>query len=187
MVRFTEVNQTELGLSGYYKILKPERIRFISYPYEWAFNMLKDAALLTLEIQKIALEYGMSLKDASAFNVQFQNGKPVFIDTLSFEIYREDTHWVAYRQFCQHFLATLALMEMVDPTLNRLFIVNIDGIPLEMAVKMLPYRSRFTIGLYLHIYLHAKSQKKYNGSHIQVASNKRKFSLQAMNALLEGL
>ena len=187
MVRFTEVNQTELGLSGYYKILKPERIRFISYPYEWAFNMLKDAALLTLEIQKIALEYGMSLKDASAFNVQFQNGKPVFIDTLSFEIYREDSPWDAYRQFCQHFLATLALMGKVDPTLNRMFIVNIDGIPLELAVKMLPYRSRFTIGLYLHIYLHAKSQKKYNGSHIQVAANKRKFSLQAMNALLEGL
>src|ERR1035437_9814026 len=87
MVSFEEVDQSSLRLSGLYKVLKPERIQFISYPYEWALNMLKDAAILTLKIQKIALDYGMSLKDASAFNVQFQNGKPIFIDTLSFELY----------------------------------------------------------------------------------------------------
>jgi len=90
------------------KILKPEVIPFISYPYEWCFSQLKDAALATLQIQKIALDYGMSLKDSSVYNIQFRRGKPVLIDTLSFQKYREGELWVAYRQFCQHFLAPLA-------------------------------------------------------------------------------
>lgn len=187
MVSFEEVDPFQFGLTDLYKVLKPERIRFISYPYEWAFNMLRDAAILTLEIQKLALEHGMSLKDASAFNVQFQNGKPILIDTLSFELYPVNHPWVAYRQFCQHFLAPLALMAHVDPGLNRLFIIHLDGIPLDLAAKMLPYRSRFSLGLYLNIYLHAKAQKKHEESSIRVATDKRKFSLGSMKALIEGL
>lgn len=187
MVAFEEVDPAPFGLSGIYRVLKPERIQFITYPYEWAFNMLKDAALLTLKIQKIALEYGMSLKDASAFNIQFQNGKPIFIDTLSFELYPADRPWIAYRQFCQHFLAPLALMAYVDPGLNRLFIIHIEGIPLELAAKMLPFRSRFSLGVYLHIFLHSKAQKKHKDSSIQVATKKRNFSLSSMKSLLDGL
>ena len=67
-----------------YKVIKPTKIPFISYPYEWSFSQLKDAALTTLKIQIIALEHNMSLKDASAFNIQFFEGKPILIDTLSF-------------------------------------------------------------------------------------------------------
>jgi hypothetical protein len=103
-----------------YQVIKPQQIPFISYPYEWCFSELKDAALLTLEIQQRAFDSGMSLKDCSAYNVQFAGGKPVFIDTLSFERYREGQPWVAYRQFCQHFLAPLALMSYVDIRLHRL-------------------------------------------------------------------
>jgi hypothetical protein len=84
-----------------YKIIKPQRIPFISYPYEWAFGQLKSAALATLRIQKLALNHGLSLKDCSAYNVQFVDGRPLLIDTLSFEEYREGQPWVAYRQFCQ--------------------------------------------------------------------------------------
>ena len=187
IIPFEEINQTDLGLSGFYKVLKPERIRFISYPYEWAFNMLKGAALLTLEIQLLALEHGMSLKDASAFNVQFQNGKPVFIDTLSFELYPTDRPWIAYRQFCQHFLAPLALMAYVDPGLNRMFIIHIDGIPLDLTTKMLPLRSRLRLGLYLHIFLHAKSQQKHKDSTIRFESMNKRFPMGSMIALLSGL
>nr|MBP7057663.1 SAM-dependent methyltransferase [Candidatus Gracilibacteria bacterium] len=86
-----------------YKTIQPEKIPFISYPYEWCFSQLKDAALLTLEIQKTAIEHGMTLKDASAYNIQFRKGKPTMIDTLSFEKYVEGQLWQAYRQFCQHF------------------------------------------------------------------------------------
>jgi hypothetical protein len=187
IVSFKEVDQSSFGLKGLYKVLKPERILFISYPYEWSFNMLKDAALLTLEIQKIALDYGMSLKDASAFNIQFQNGKPIFIDTLSFELYPVNRPWIAYRQFCQHFLAPLAIMSHVDPRLNRLFVFNIDGIPLNLATKILPFSCCLSLGLFLHIFLHAKAQKKHAERASNLSKHKKIFSSDSMKTLLEGL
>ena len=144
-----------------YKIIKPELIEFISYPYEWCFSQLKDAALTTIKVQKKALDFGMSLKDCSAYNIQFRKAKPVFIDTLSFEKYREGQPWVAYRQFCQHFLAPLALMAYRDIRLNQLFRVYIDGVPLDLASSLLPFRTRLVFSLLSHIHLHAGSQKRY--------------------------
>ncbi len=144
-----------------YKIIQPELVHFISYPYEWCFSQLKDAALATLKIQAIAFEHGMSLKDASVYNIQFKEGRPVFIDTLSFEVYRENEPWIAYRQFCQHFLAPLALMCRTDVRLNQLLRIYLDGIPLDMARTLLPSSSRFSPSLYMHIFLHGKEQKKY--------------------------
>ncbi|MEI7526409.1 MAG: hypothetical protein WCJ95_18825, partial [Mariniphaga sp.] len=127
------------GLNGStYKVIEPEKVGFISYPYEWSFSQLKDAAFATLEIQKIALQYGMTLKDATAYNVQFHKGRPVFIDTLSFEIYQEGKPWQAYKQFCQHFLAPLALMGYTDIRLNQLLKLYIDGIPLDLTSRLLP-------------------------------------------------
>ena len=101
-------------------VLAPERVPFVSYPYEWCFGQLRDSALLTLEVMDRAMERGMVLKDASAYNVQFLRGRPVLIDTLSFTAYREGEPWIAYRQFCQHFLAPLALMSYVDVRLAAL-------------------------------------------------------------------
>ena len=144
-----------------YKVLKPESIEFISYPYEWSFSQLKDSALTTLEIQKEALKYGMTLKDCSAYNVQFRKGKPLFIDTLSFEKYHEGEPWVAYRQFCQHFLAPLALMSHRDIRLNQLFRIYIDGVPLDLVSSLLPLRTRFRFSLLSHIHIHAKSQEYF--------------------------
>ena len=95
-------------------VLQPERVAFISYLYEWCFSQLKDAALLTLRLQKAAVEHGISLKDATAYNVAFERGRPVWIDTLSFERLTPGKPWVAYRQFCQLFLAPLAVMSYVD-------------------------------------------------------------------------
>jgi 23S rRNA U2552 (ribose-2'-O)-methylase RlmE/FtsJ len=142
-------------------IIRPEYIPFISYPYEWSFSQLKDAALLTLRIQKIALEYGMTLKDASSYNVQFLNGSPIFIDTLSFETYVAGSPWIAYQQFCQHFLAPLYLMSYKDVRLGVLFKDFIDGIPLDLASQLLPWSSYFSLSALLHIHLHARSQKKF--------------------------
>ncbi|HEY3781131.1 MAG TPA: hypothetical protein VGL56_08625 [Fimbriimonadaceae bacterium] len=139
-------------------VLQPEKIEFISYPYEWCFSQLKDAALLTLRIQMVALDHGMCLKDASAYNVQFWRGKPVFIDTLSFEKYEEGKPWIAYKQFCQHFLAPLALMSFTDVRLSSLLRTFIDGIPLDLASRLLPKKTRFQLGLMLHIHGHAKAQ-----------------------------
>lgn len=144
-----------------YKVIQPELVPFISYPYEWSFSQLKDAALLTLQVQKKALEFGMSLKDASAYNIQFIGSRAVLIDTLSFEIYREGEPWTAYRQFCQHFLAPLALMAFRDVRLSQLLRVYIDGIPLDLASRLLPARTRLNFSIAAHLHLHAAAQRRY--------------------------
>jgi len=158
----TDVEPADKAIA--FKIIRPEKVGFISYPYEWSFSQLKDAALLTLKIQNLALEKGMTLKDASAYNIQFFKGKPVLIDTLSFDDYEDGKPWDAYRQFCQHFLAPLALMAKVDIRLSQLMRVYIDGIPLELASKLLPWNSRLNLGLATHIHIHAGAQKKYSES-----------------------
>ena len=170
-----------------YKVIRPQTVGFISYPYEWSFDQLKDAAILTLAIARRALEYGMALKDASAYNVQFHEGRPIFIDTLSFEKYEEGLPWVAYRQFCQHFLAPLALMASKDVRLLQLLRVNIDGIPLDLASSLLPTSTRLNLGLSSHIHLHASSQKKYADKEVSQAEVKGKFSRGAMETLIESL
>jgi SAM-dependent methyltransferase len=149
------------GGEGAWRILRPELVPFISYPYEWSFGQLRKAALTTLRIQKIALRHDMTLRDASAFNVQFVGSQPVFIDTLSFERYAEGRPWVAYRQFCQHFLAPLFLMAGCDPRLSVLSASWIDGIPLGIARRLAPGRYRWKPGFLTHISLHAKAQERF--------------------------
>lgn len=144
-----------------YKIIQPDRVPFISYPYEWCFGQLQDAALTTLKLQKHALKFGMSLKDASAYNIQFVDGRAVLIDTLSFEVYKAGVPWGAYRQFCQHFLAPLALMAYSDVRLSSLLRVYIDGIPLDLASALLPFRTRLIFPLLVHLHIHARAQKRY--------------------------
>jgi hypothetical protein len=171
-------------------ILKPEPVTFISYPYEWCFSQLKDAALLTLDIQSIAMQHGMCLKDASAYNVQFHKGKPIFIDTLSFEPYVEGVPWIAYRQFCQHFLAPLALMAKCDVRLGQLLRVYIDGFPLDLSCTLLPRRSLLNFGLMMHLHLHSRSQKSFADSHKSPSETALKFSRVSklgLIGLLDGL
>lgn len=185
LIPHEEVNIENVGFDIDYKTIKPELIPFISYPYEWSFSQLKDAALTTLEIQKRSLDFGMSLKDCSAYNIQFRRGRPILIDSLSFEKYREGNPWVAYRQFCQHFLAPLALMSYVDARLNNLFRVYIDGIPLELASSLLPFSTRINFSLLCHIHLHARSQKHFANKSIK--TNHRRMSLQALKGLIDNL
>jgi|TARA_B110001454_G_C12717104_1_gene433020 ribosomal protein L11 methylase PrmA len=166
-------------------IIKPEKIPFISYPYEWSFSQLKDAALITIEIQKIAKKYDMMLKDASAYNIQFKNGKPIFIDTLSFEKYVEGEPWKGYKQFCQHFFAPLALMSKRDIRLGQLSRIYIDGIPLDLASDLLPMKTKTAFSLLSHIHAHAKSQKYYQGKKIDM--KKRKISSRSLEGVIESL
>lgn len=161
LVRHSETDDPPADANLVYKIIQPEMVPFVSYPYEWCFSQLKDAALLTLAVQKRALAHDMVLKDASAYNVQFLGARPILIDTLSFEEYREGEPWVAYRQFCQHLLAPLALMAHKDIRLGQLLRVHIDGVPLDLASGLLPTRTRFTPGLLTHVHLHAGSQRRY--------------------------
>jgi len=168
-----------------FKVIKPLQIPFISYPYEWSFSQLKQAALLTLEIQRISLEYGMTLKDASAYNIQFLKGKPVLIDTLSFEIYESGKPWTGYRQFCRHFLAPLSLMHYIDIRLGQILRTNLDGIPLDLASMLLPKKTWLNTGILMHIHLHAKSEKKYAGAHVRIKPIE--ISKNALSGMLDNL
>jgi hypothetical protein len=141
------------------RVLVPEQISFISYPYEWSFDELRDAALLTLEIQQRALERGLILKDASAYNVQFRGAKPVFIDTLSFTQYQGGP-WAAYEQFCRHFLGPLLLMRYRSPDAARFLMAEPEGFPLEGVSRLLPLRSFMRVGPLLHIHLHARAVRR---------------------------
>jgi hypothetical protein len=179
MVPHTEADVPPERGEGAYKVIQPERIPFISYPYEWCFTQLKQAALTTLEIQKTAFDFGMSLKDASTYNIQFFKGKPVFIDTLSFEMYPEGEPWVAYRQFCQHFLAPLALMAYTDIRLNQLLRVYIDGVPLDMASTLLPFWTRLNFSLLSHLHLHSKSQSYFSDKSV----GKRRYKMRRVSFL----
>jgi hypothetical protein len=141
--------------------IKVARIPYISYPYEWSFAQLKDAALLTMDLHLAALEKGMVLKDASAYNVQFVGASPIFIDLLSFEQYRKGSAWQAYRQFCMHFLAPLALMKYLGAWTGLLSKLRTDGIPLAHAAAALPWKARLRPGLALHLFAHAAMEKRH--------------------------
>ena len=171
-----------------YKVLEPEQLQFVTYPYEWSFGQLRDAALLTLDVQKRALARGMSLKDASSYNVQLHSGRLRFIDTLSFERYEEGRPWVAYRQFCQHFLAPLALMSRTDVRLGQLMRVHIDGVPLDLTSRLLPWRTALSVGLGLHVHAHAKAQRKYASDNTASTPQRQvRFSRRSFDGLVASL
>jgi hypothetical protein len=167
LVRHAEADVPPPDPEAAYKVIQPQLIPFISYPYEWCFSELKEAALATLKIQRVALEHGMSLKDASAFNIQFVDGRPLLVDTLSFEKLRLRP-WIAYRQFCQHFLNPLLLAAYKDFQLNQLSRVFIDGIPMSLASRLLPFRTRLRPGIASHVHLHALSQKVFSKKAVKV-------------------
>jgi len=153
--------------------IEPEQVPFISYPYEWSFNMLRDAALLTLDTQLTALDYQMQLKDASAYNVQFVRGKPVLIDHLSFHPHVDGEPWVAYRQFCEHFLAPLLLASYRNYDLVKLLQLDVRGLKLGVVSNLLPFRARMRPGVLMHIVLHGldrTSNRKVKISRKQVAN-----------------
>lgn len=173
--------------SSAFKVIRPEPLQFLSYPYERCFSQLKDTALTTLAIQKRALNHGMSLKDCSSYNIQYHHGRPVFIDTLSFEIYREGEPWVAYRQFCQHFLAPVALIAHRDGRLSQLLRIYIDGIPLDLTSRLLPARTKLNFSLLTHIHLHATSQKHYADKTVDKSTITRRMSKTAFLGLIDSL
>ncbi len=187
LIPHDEVDVNYAKSDNAYKVLKPELVEFISYPYEWCFSQLKDAALTTLEIQKGALKFGMTLKDCSAYNIQFRKGKPTFIDTPSFERYHEGEPWVAYKQFCEHFLAPLALMSYRDIRLNQLLRVYLDGVPLDLASSLLPFHSRFNFSLLFHIHFHSRSQKHYADKPVRKEMLKKRVSLTSFLGLIDSL
>ncbi|MEI9919607.1 MAG: class I SAM-dependent methyltransferase [Bacteroidota bacterium] len=158
--------ETDVKLPGYpdpLVVLQHDFLPVISYPSEWCFSQLKEAALLTLDVLNVSLEHGMILKDGSAYNVQFRGTKPVFIDTLSFALYTEGQPWNGYRQFCEHFLAPLYLYSKVGLDFQPMLGSRIEGVSLALASKLLPWTTLFQPAALMHIHAHAKAISR-NGS-----------------------
>ena len=186
------VPHEEIHANEHEILIRPQQIPFISYPYEWSFGELKDAAILTLKLHRRAMKHNLILKDASAYNIQFHHGRPLLIDTLSFDFYNDGEPWGAYGQFCRHFLAPLLLMQQKDIRLNKLLSLYIDGVPLDLAASLLGGKGGFFARQ--HIVWHSKSiekhesdgRKKLFGSSLKVKISKEKH-LALIESLIRGI
>jgi hypothetical protein len=149
--------------AGWAAVLEHAAIPFISYPYEWTFGMLKDAALLHLELMAAALDSGMILKDSSAYNVQWRGARPVFIDIPSFEILPDGQPWVGYRQFCELFLYPLMLQAYKGVDYRPFLRGSIDGIPAAALRPLLSTRDLARPGVLMHVVAQNALQRRYSG------------------------
>ena len=158
LLRHDEVNLGDPAPEGTVYCLCHPRLSMISYPWEWPFSMLKDAALIHLDAMEMLLPHGFWLRDASAFNVQYDGNRLCLIDTLSIGQRIAESPWVAYGQFCSHFLAPLATAAYCDVRTLSMWRNYIDGYPLDLVTKMLPFWRRYCPGLFMHLTLHARVQ-----------------------------
>ncbi|HEY1739171.1 MAG TPA: methyltransferase [Acidimicrobiia bacterium] len=148
------------AISGTYDVvLEHERIPFISYPYEWTFGMLRDAAVLHLEIMLAALDEGMSMKDGYSFNVQWRGATPTFIDIGSFERIPNGP-WIGYRQFCQTFLYPLMLDAYLRVPFQKYLLGHLDGLEPTDMLRLLSGRRRLRKGVFSNVYLHSVAERR---------------------------
>ncbi|HTE25344.1 methyltransferase domain-containing protein [Flavitalea sp.] len=189
MVKHEEMNAIAGANDSAWMVIKPEKIKAISYPSEWSFDALKAAALLHLDIMETALAHDMILKDASPYNVQFVSGQAIFIDTLSFQRYNQDLPWIAYRQFCECFLFPLLLENYKRFYINQVYQSFPDGITAAETATLLPFRSRLSLGCWLHVFLPASVAKTKHTVRGEIRFSKKKMInlVSHLRALILGL
>ena len=142
-------------------VLEHERVPLVSYPYEWSFGMLKDAALLQLDVTRAALDEEMTLKDATPFNVQWLGAQPTFIDIGSFTPYASGEPWAGYRQFCESFLSPLLLQAYRGVPFHPWLRGSLEGITAAQCSALLSARDLLRRGVLAHVFLQAKAQARY--------------------------
>lgn len=176
-----------LGIAPY--VLEHPRLPFISYPYEWTFSLHKDAALLHLDLQLEALEAGFALSDATAYNVQFEGTRPVFIDHLSLCTYQDGEIWRGHRQFCMQFLNPLIMWAKLGIAPNCWFRGSLEGIPPEDLSRLLSWKDSLSFTVLSHVIGQAVLQRKANSGKIGAGqlSHAPKLSKRAFKAMLMGL
>jgi SAM-dependent methyltransferase len=145
-------------------VIEHQRIPVITYPYEWTFSMLQDAALLQLDLVEAALLEGMTLKDATPYNIQFIGSQPVFIDIPSFETLSAGAPWAGYRQFCEMFLFPLLLQAYKGVPFQPLLRGSIDGVSVQTAGRLFGLRDRFRGGVLSHVWLQSKLDRRFGGT-----------------------
>jgi len=140
-------------------VLEHPRVAVISHPYEWSFGQLRAAGLLHLDVALEALAADLTLSDATAYNIQFEGPRPVFIDHLSFRPYREGEFWAAHRQFCEQFLNPLLLRAELGISHNAWYRGALEGIPTEQLARLLPKSKRLSLRMNAHVFLPARYQR----------------------------
>ena len=180
------IPHTQTTVSDQQIVITPEPIAFITNPYEWSFEQYKHAALHTLKVHKYALSKGFILKDASAYNVTFHKGSPVFIDTLSFDFYEKDTPWRAYKQFITHFFGPLVLASYHGTEIFKMLQTHIDGIPVKLIASLLPGKSKLSSTIYTNIHLLAKMERTHSEDY-KAETKIAKLSLKAQNNIIDNL
>lgn len=148
-----------LGLAGAKRVLEHPRLPFISHPYEWSFEELRAAALHHIDLHLSAMAGGLTLTDASAYNMQFVGAEPIFIDLLSFRPYRDGELWAGYRQFCEQFLNPLILCSATGWMPNAWYRGALEGIPTSDLRRLLPWRSMLSRRVLLHVVAHSALEK----------------------------
>lgn len=154
-------------------VLEHERLPMVSYPYEWSFSMLKDAALLQLDLLLAALDEGMILKDATPFNVQWVGSRPTFIDVGSFTAYEPGEPWAGYRQFCETFLYPLLVQACRNLPFQPWLRGRLDGMSAAECRSCLSARDYLRSGVLTHVYLQSKAQARYEDSQTDVRQELR--------------
>jgi ribosomal protein L11 methylase PrmA len=161
------------GLANNFKyVLEAPRLRFISYPYEWSFPALKAAALLHLQIHLTALDHGVTLSDASAYNIQFHGARPVFIDHLSFRRYRPGEIWAGHRQFCEQFLNPLLLRAFFGIPHNAWYRGTQEGIKAQELSRLLKWRHRVSWPVLTHVLLQSFFQRSVENNSVHLSKDK---------------
>ncbi|MFT3847015.1 MAG: class I SAM-dependent methyltransferase [Lacibacter sp.] len=190
LLPFTELNENHTGRNDWFKTLQPQQVPFFTYAWEWSFNQLKDAALTTISICKSSLQKGMILKDATHTNIQFVDGNAKLIDTLSFEKYEEGEQWIAYRQFCECFLNPLLISAHTGMEVHKLLLAYPDGVPAALTATLLPFKTKLSSSIYLHVHLHAKlagQTAKENTTKRKVTQKNIEQILQSLHDLIQDL
>lgn len=177
----------EHGVDDAAMLLEHPRLAHISYPYEWSFSLLKTAALLHLDVQLMALEHGVMLSDATAYNVQFDGVKPLFIDHLSFRPYEEGEFWAGHRQFCEEFICPLLLRHYGGVAHNAWYRGELVGVPLAATAALLPLRAKLSWNVLTHIVAQARLQSGGDRGKAQAAVAKRKLPRTALRNMWVGL
>lgn len=190
LIRSTEVDPPE-GFAG---AVEHPRLSFISYPYEWTFGMLKDAAKLQLDLLADALAEGLTIKDATPFNIQFREGRPIFIDIGSFEPYRPGEAWIGYRQFTRQFLFPLMMRAWAGLPFQPWLRGDMEGPTAAQTRQLLPLSKRVRPGALMHVSLQARMEERMSGESVRGDLSQAGFSadlilanVRKLRKLIEGL
>ncbi len=163
-----DVLSSDLPIPSGVIVLEHERIPFVSYPYEWTFDMLHDAALLQLEIVERSLKHGWILKDATAYNVQFRGVTPLFIDVLSFAPLQQGEPWAGYNQFCRMILYPLMLEAYKGVPFQPWLRSELEGIDPVVFGRMFRGLERLRQGVLTHVVAQAYLQRKFSSADYSV-------------------